>query len=73
MRSVVRRSCQTMALWIGWPDSASHRSVVSRWLVTPSAASSSAEMPASASAVWMTDLVLSQISVASCSTLPGSG
>ncbi len=45
-RSAVRRSCQTMALWIGWPVSRSQISVVSRWLVMPMAAMSAAEIPA---------------------------
>ena len=34
----VRRSCQTMALWIGWPVLRSQTTVVSRWLVMPMAA-----------------------------------
>ena len=37
-RSAVRRSCQTMALWIGRPVARSQMTVVSRWLVMPSAA-----------------------------------
>ena len=36
----VRRSCQTMALWIGSPVSRSQTTVVSRWLVMPMAAMS---------------------------------
>jgi hypothetical protein len=30
-----RRSCQTMALWMGWPVRRFHTTVVSRWLVMP--------------------------------------
>ena len=33
--SAVRRSCQTMALWIGLPVARSQTTVVSRWLVMP--------------------------------------
>ena len=36
--SAVRRSCQTMALWIGLPVARSQTTVVSRWLVMPIAA-----------------------------------
>ena len=39
-RSAVRRSCHTMALWIGLPVLRSQTSVVSRWLVMPIAATS---------------------------------
>ena len=38
--SAVRRSCQTIALWIGSPVSRSQTMVVSRWLVMPMAAMS---------------------------------
>ncbi len=38
--SAVRRSCQTMALWIGLPVARSQTIVVSRWLVMPIAAMS---------------------------------
>ena len=34
----MRRSCQTMALWIGLPVARSQTSAVSRWLVMPMAA-----------------------------------
>ena len=37
-RRAVRRSCQTMALWIGLPVARSQIMVVSRWLVMPIAA-----------------------------------
>ena len=37
-RSAVRRHCQTMALAAGRPDFRSQRTVVSRWLVMPTAA-----------------------------------
>ena len=36
----VRRSCQTMALWIGLPVALSQMTTVSRWLVMPMAAMS---------------------------------
>ena len=35
--SAVRRSCQTMALWIGLPVARSQMTAVSRWLVMPMA------------------------------------
>ena len=38
--SAVRRSCQTMARWIGLPVARSQTTVVSRWLVMPMAAMS---------------------------------
>ena len=44
--AAVRRSCQTIALWIGLPVARSHTSVVSRWLVMPIAAMSAADAPA---------------------------
>ena len=44
--SAVRRSCQTMALWIGLPVARSQTIVVSRWLVMPIAATSFAATPA---------------------------
>ena len=48
--AAVRRSCQTMALWIARPVRRSHTTTVSRWLVMPSAAMSAAASPAAASA-----------------------
>ena len=42
----VRRSCQTMALWIGLPVALSQMTTVSRWLVMPIAAMSEAPRPA---------------------------
>ncbi len=44
--AAVRRSCQTMALWIGLPVARSQTIVVSRWLVMPMAAMSPAVTPA---------------------------
>ena len=41
----VRRSCQTMARWIGRPLARSQTSVVSRWLVMPIAAMSARQVP----------------------------
>jgi hypothetical protein len=38
--SWVRRSCQTMAGATGWPLLRSHSTVVSRWLVMPTASMS---------------------------------
>ena len=52
----VRVSCQTSALWIGFPLDRSHTMVVSRWFVTPTAARSLPEIPAFFSAPmagWM--------------------
>ena len=43
--SAVRRSCQTMARWIGLPVRRSHSTQVSRWLVMPMAAMSPAREP----------------------------
>ena len=43
--SLVRRHCQTMAWQIGSPVSLSQTMVVSRWLVMPMAAMSSARAP----------------------------
>ncbi len=69
----VRVSCQTMALAIGLPLAFSQTSVVSRWLVMPTAATSAALTPALASAPAITASTLVQISSASCSTQPGRG
>ncbi|CAM5476998.1 hypothetical protein SFUMM280S_01090 [Streptomyces fumanus] len=66
-------SCQTIALCTGLPVVRSHRTVVSRWLVMPSALSCPARNPALASAPATTARTLAQISVASCSTQPGRG
>ena len=48
--ALVRRSCHTMAGWIGAPLRRSHTTVVSRWLAMPTAATSAAEAPAAATA-----------------------
>ena len=69
----VRRSCQTMALAIGWPVRRSHSTVVSRWLVMPMAAMSLALSWALNSASSATACCVAQISLASCSTQPGCG
>ena len=71
--SVVRRSCQTMALWIGLPVARSHTIVVSRWLVMPMPAMSLAASPAFAIASRTVATVAVQISSGSCSTRPGAG
>jgi hypothetical protein len=62
-----------MALATGWPVARSHSSVVSRWLVMPSAAKSVAAAPARAIAFSATACWVAQISPASCSTQPGCG
>ena len=69
----VRVSCHTSALCTGSPVFLSHTSVVSRWLVMPTPAMSSALAPASLIASSITSLVRDQISFASCSTQPGLG
>jgi hypothetical protein len=69
----VRVSCQTSALWIGLPVVRSHTTDVSRWLVMPTAATSSALAPAAATASSTTSCVRAQISSTSCSTQPGFG
>src|SRR5205823_1775974 len=71
--SAVRRSCQTMARATGDPLSRSQRTVVSRWLVTPTAARSDGATPAAARASGTTAATERQISSASCSTQPGRG
>src|SRR6266536_3549844 len=65
----VRVSCQTIAGAIGIPESASQRTTVSRWFVTPSASTGSRGPAATVSAT--TRSTLSRISRASCSTQPG--
>ena len=70
-RSAVRRSCHTMARCSGSPVDRSHTTAVSRWSVMPMAAGRLVESrperhPARSAAVC-------QISLASCSTQPGSG
>ena len=50
----VRVSCQTIAFITGSPVLRSHTTVVSRWLVIPSPAMSSALAPAESSASCMT-------------------
>ena len=60
--SAVRRSCQTIAWWIGSPVSRSQTTVVSRWLVMPMAAMSRASSPARLSASTATPICEAQIS-----------
>ncbi len=69
----MRVSCQTIAFITGSPVLRSHTTVVSRWLVMPSAAMSPALAPADAIASSMTSLVRAQTSLGSCSTQPGFG
>ena len=66
-------SCQTIALWTGSPVVRSHTSAVSRWLVMPTPAMSSALAPAEDIASSTTSCVRAQTSFASCSTQPGLG
>ena len=73
MISEVRRHCQTMALAMGSPVALSQITVVSRWLVMPMAATSAAVTPSLLIALRDTSSVVSQISMASCSTQPGLG
>ena len=69
----VRVSCHTIAFITGSPVLRSHTTVVSRWLVIPSPAMSSALAPAASSASFMTSWQRCQISIGSCSTQPGFG
>lgn len=69
----VRRSCQTMALKMGRPVARSHTTVVSRWLVMPSAAMSAAVSFACSSAARQVASWLFQMSSGLCSTQPGCG
>ena len=69
----MRVSCHTTAFMIGSPVVLSHTSAVSRWLVIPTPATSSALAPADSIASSITSVVRDQISFASCSTQPGLG
>ena len=71
--SAVRRSCQTMAWWMGSPVRRSHTTVVSRWLVMPTAANCCGVTPALASTSVMVAACVAQSSCASCSTQPEAG
>jgi hypothetical protein len=71
--AAVRRSCQTMAGWIGSPVARSQMTTVSRWLVTPMAAMSATGRPDFSTASRRTATLASQISSASCSTQPSLG
>ncbi len=53
-RAAVRVSCQTIALPTGSPVARSHTTVVSRWLVIPTAARSPAVSPPEPSAPRIT-------------------
>ena len=72
-KAAVRRSCQTMAGAMGSPLARSQITVVSRWLVMPSAAMSAAATPACASAPRTQATVSVQMRWASCSTQPFCG
>ncbi len=69
----MRRSCQTMALAMGFPVSRSQTTVVSRWFVMPMARMSVAVSRARSSAWAATLDWVAQISCGSCSTQPGFG
>ena len=69
----VRRSCQTIARWIGRPVDRSHTIAVSRWFAIPMAATAPAPQPAFPSTVRTVATVVVQRSSASCSTSPGRG
>ena len=69
----VRVSCQTIALYTGSPVLRSQTTVVSRWLVIPSPAMSSAFPPTFSSAPSITCWARCQISLGSCSTQPALG
>ena len=71
--SAVRRSCQTMAGPTPRPSDRSQTTVVSRWLVRPTAATRSALMPASESAKVTSGPTESTRACGSCSTQPGRG
>ena len=71
--SAVRRSCQTMARWIGFPVFRFQTTIVSRWLVMPMAAMAAALTLAFRARPWQVATTLSQISSGSCSTQPGFG
>ena len=71
--AAVRRSCQTIARWIGRPVDRSQRTTVSRWFAMPMAATASAPQPAFASTARTVETVVVQRSSGSCSTSPGRG
>ena len=66
----VRTSCQTIAFATGSPVRRSHSTVVSRWFVIPTAATSDARAPAAAAASSTTARTFATISRGSCSTQP---
>src|SRR5258706_1600611 len=69
----VRRSCQTMALWIGSPVCRSQTMVVSRWLVMPTPIRSVSERLSLRSTSRATSRWVLKRSIGSCSTQPGCG
>ncbi len=72
-KDAVRRSCQTIAGWIGRPEARSQTTTVSRWLVIPIAATSSRARPEVCIASHSTSTQAAKISSASCSTQPSAG
>ena len=71
--AAVRRSCHTMAGWMGLPVARSHTMTVSRWLVMPMAATSRGRAPALPRASTAQLIWLVRISMGSCSTQPACG
>src|SRR5258706_486433 len=69
----VRRSCQTIALWIGSPVCRSQTMVVSRWLVMPTPIRSVSERLSLRSTSRATSRWVLKRSIGSCSTQPGCG
>ena len=64
----VTRLCHTIAFATGRPVAFSHRIVVSRWFVTPIAATSAAVMPAFTRTSRAVCSCVAQIASGSCST-----
>ena len=71
--SAVRRSCQTMALWIGLPLTRSQTIVVSRWLVMPMRGDILGVHAGLGHGLADGRDHVDQISSGSCSTHPGAG
>ena len=72
-RSVVRRSCHTIAGPSGSPVLRSQNTAVSRWLAMPIAAILPMPTPDAATASRAASTWVLQISRGSCSTQPGRG
>ena len=72
-RAAVRRSCHTIARWIGSPVARSQNSVVSRWLVMPIAAMLRPASSARPSTSRVVSSTVDHRSSGSCSTQPEAG